>query len=104
MHAYWIVMPVCIQATSLGCSHTFCALCIAQWFARKRDCPVCRGKVTAQSRAIAFDNYIDNFTDKLSREMKEKRQSLVEERKGTCETYITRNVGGIIIMQNSCRQ
>ncbi|XP_067680209.1 E3 ubiquitin-protein ligase RNF8-like [Haliotis asinina] len=70
-----------VQATSLNCSHGFCALCINQWMERKKDCPVCRAPVTGQHRSIVLDSYIDKMVDHLTDELKERRKELVETRK-----------------------
>ncbi|KAK7104960.1 E3 ubiquitin-protein ligase rnf8-like [Littorina saxatilis] len=69
-----------IKATSLNCSHAFCALCIRQWLAVKRECPNCRTAVASQMRSIVLDNYIDRMVAQLSEEMKERRAQLVVER------------------------
>ena len=44
--------PICqdlvvIPYSLVPCSHMFCADCLATWFARKSDCPICRKKCTA---------------------------------------------------------
>lgn len=70
------------QATSLNCSHSFCALCIEQWMKVKKECPVCRAAITSHIRSIVLDSYIDRMVEHLSEDMKEKRQELVAERKG----------------------
>ena len=70
------------QATSLGCKHSYCSYCIEQWSVVKKECPVCRAPITTQIRSIALDNYIDKMTEQLSNEMKTKRKTLIDERKG----------------------
>ncbi|XP_062614448.1 E3 ubiquitin-protein ligase RNF8-like [Saccostrea cucullata] len=70
-----------IQATSLNCSHSFCALCIAEWMKVKRECPICRTPVTSQMKSIALDNYIDTMVEHLSEELKTRRKQLVTSRK-----------------------
>ena len=80
------------QATSLSCSHSFCALCIAEWMKVKRECPICRTPVTSQMRSIALDNYIDTMVEHLSEELKIRRKQLVAARKGktvSCYMYST---------------
>ena len=73
---------VYFQATALNCTHSFCALCIRQWLAVKKECPNCRTAVTSQMRSIVLDNYIDRMVEQLSAEMKDRRKQLVAERKG----------------------
>ncbi|XP_056020387.1 E3 ubiquitin-protein ligase RNF8-like [Ostrea edulis] len=70
-----------IQATSLNCSHSFCALCIAEWMKVKKECPICRAPVTSQMKSIALDNYIDTMVEHLSEELKTRRKHLVTTRK-----------------------
>lgn len=70
-----------VQATSLNCAHSFCALCIRQWLAVKKECPVCRAAVTSQVRSYVLDNYIDRMVEQLSDDLKQRRADLVTERK-----------------------
>ena len=70
------------QATSLNCSHSFCAACIEQWKKVKKQCPVCRCPISSQLRSLVLDSYIDRMVEHLSDDMKKSRQKLIEERKG----------------------
>ncbi|KAJ9578016.1 hypothetical protein L9F63_025123 [Diploptera punctata] len=69
-----------VTATTLNCTHTFCKHCIELWKKKKKECPVCRTKITSENRSIAMDNFIDKMVNNLSAEMKQKRQEIVEER------------------------
>ncbi|CAC5378866.1 RNF8 [Mytilus coruscus] len=80
-----------VQATSLNCSHSFCALCIQQWMKIKKECAVCRAPVTTTMRAISLDNYIDTMVSHLSDELKERRKQLVESRKGDQQKFDEEN-------------
>ncbi|VDI42300.1 E3 ubiquitin-protein ligase RNF8 [Mytilus galloprovincialis] len=80
-----------VQATSLNCSHSFCALCIQQWMKIKKECAVCRAPVTTTMRAISLDNYIDTMVSHLSDELKERRKQLVESRKGEQQKFNEEN-------------
>ncbi|XP_074641322.1 E3 ubiquitin-protein ligase RNF8-like isoform X2 [Tubulanus polymorphus] len=71
-----------IQATTLNCSHSFCALCISQWMSRKKQCPICRGRITSHQRAIVLDSYIDKMVEHLDEDMKKTRAAIIESRKG----------------------
>lgn len=74
-----------LQATSLNCSHSFCALCIKQWQDAKKPkalCPNCREPITSSVRSLVLDNYIDKVVELLKDEVKERRKELVLERKG----------------------
>ncbi|XP_054758739.2 E3 ubiquitin-protein ligase RNF8-like isoform X1 [Lytechinus pictus] len=84
-----------IQATTLNCSHSFCAYCIHTWFKRKNECPNCRVKTTSHSRSIVLDNYIDKMIEKLGDEAKQRRKEIVEERKGEDPNYSTRPNAGV---------
>ena len=71
-----------IKATSLGCAHSFCALCIEQWMDVKKVCPVCRAPIASKMNSVALDSYIERMLEELSPEVIEKRKKLVQERKG----------------------
>eukprot|EP00057_Strongylocentrotus_purpuratus_P032613 XP_788216.3 PREDICTED: E3 ubiquitin-protein ligase RNF8 isoform X1 [Strongylocentrotus purpuratus] len=79
-----------IQATTLNCSHSFCAYCIHTWFKRKNECPNCRVKTTSHSRSIVLDNYIDKMIEKLGDEAKQMRKEIIKERKEQDPSYSTR--------------
>ncbi|MGH0153026.1 UNVERIFIED_CONTAM: hypothetical protein FKN15_046544 [Acipenser sinensis] len=49
---------------------------------RKDECPICRQGIIAQTRSLVLDNCIDRMVENLSSEMKERRESLMRERKG----------------------
>ncbi|ELT95456.1 hypothetical protein CAPTEDRAFT_202625 [Capitella teleta] len=74
-----------IQATSLNCSHSFCSMCISEWMAVKKECPVCRAAITSHLKAIVLDSYIDRMVEHFSDDMKELRKTLVAERKAEAE-------------------
>lgn len=70
-----------VQATSLSCTHSFCAFCLEEWMKRKKNCPVCRTPVTSMARAIVLDSYIEKMVSCFSEEMKERREQIIKERK-----------------------
>ncbi|CAH2256282.1 E3 ubiquitin- ligase RNF8 isoform X2 [Pelobates cultripes] len=70
-----------IEAVTLNCAHSFCSYCITQWRKRKDECPICRQDICSQTRSLVLDNCIDRMVDKLSPEMKDRRTSLIIERK-----------------------
>lgn len=78
-----------VKATSLGCAHSFCALCIEQWMRVKKVCPVCRAAITSKMHAVALDSYIERMLEELSPEVVEKRKILVAERKSNNCGYTT---------------
>lgn len=69
-----------IKAVTLGCTHSFCKFCIDQWKLKQKTCPICREKVTTQTRSLVVDNYIEKVIEQLSVELKERRKALVKER------------------------
>lgn len=71
-----------IEAVILNCAHSFCYHCIQEWRKKKDECPICRQAIQSQSRCLALDNCIDGLVEKLSLEMKTRRQQLINERKG----------------------
>lgn len=71
-----------LQATSLNCAHSFCALCIQQWMAVKNECPNCRTPISSSVRSVVLDSYIDHMVEQLSAELKQRRIEIVAERKG----------------------
>ncbi|KAH9489521.1 hypothetical protein Btru_037382 [Bulinus truncatus] len=70
-----------IKATSLNCSHIYCKLCINQWMKVRKECPVCREKITSQMQNLSLDSYIDKMVEQLSEELKTRRKELIEQRK-----------------------
>ncbi|PSN44106.1 hypothetical protein C0J52_07663 [Blattella germanica] len=69
-----------VTATTLNCTHTFCKFCILEWKKKKKDCPVCRTKISSENRSIVLDNFIDRMVSNLSEELRNRRQEIVEER------------------------
>ncbi|XP_028253354.1 E3 ubiquitin-protein ligase rnf8 isoform X2 [Parambassis ranga] len=70
-----------IEAVILNCAHSFCCHCIKQWRKKKDECPICRQAIQSQTRCLALDNCIDRMVENLSLEMKERRETLITERK-----------------------
>ncbi|XP_067009474.2 E3 ubiquitin-protein ligase RNF8 isoform X2 [Anabrus simplex] len=71
-----------VTATTLNCTHTFCRYCITEWKKKKKDCPICRTRISSETRSIVLDNFIDKMVANLSEELKHHRQAVVEERQG----------------------
>lgn len=69
-----------INPTTLNCSHTFCQYCITTWKKKKKDCPICRTPIKSECRTLALDSFIEKMVDKLSSEMKQKRQEILKAR------------------------
>ncbi|XP_074540783.1 E3 ubiquitin-protein ligase rnf8 isoform X4 [Halichoeres trimaculatus] len=71
-----------IEAVILNCAHSFCCFCIRQWRKKKDECPICRQAIQSQTRCLALDNCINSMVENLSLDMKNRRQTLISERKG----------------------
>jgi len=69
-----ICTELLIEATSLNCSHSFCAFCLKEWKKNKNECPVCRARITTETRSLVLDSYIDKMVVHLSDDMRERRQ------------------------------
>ncbi|KAK2577346.1 hypothetical protein KPH14_003468 [Odynerus spinipes] len=70
-----------IKATTLNCMHTFCLHCINAWNKKRKECPICRAPVKSMNRSLVLDNFIDNMLENLPTHTKERRASIIEERK-----------------------
>ncbi|XP_036624995.1 E3 ubiquitin-protein ligase RNF8 isoform X2 [Trichosurus vulpecula] len=70
-----------IEAVTLNCAHSFCSFCISEWMKRKMECPICRQDIESKTRSLVLDNCISKMVDKLSSEMKERREILISERR-----------------------
>ncbi|KAF0289643.1 E3 ubiquitin-protein ligase rnf8 [Amphibalanus amphitrite] len=47
------------QATTLGCGHTFCAVCLAETRDRGDDrCPLCRVTITSAIRSVTLNSIV----------------------------------------------
>ena len=68
-----------VNAVTLGCSHSFCKLCLKQWKNKQKTCPICRKKISVEAKSIVLDNYIDKIIDLLPSEIREKRKDLIQE-------------------------
>ena len=71
-----------VKATTLNCMHTFCHYCIVSWNKKRKECPVCRARVAAMNRSIVLDNFIESMLENLPTTTKDRRNELIEERKG----------------------
>ncbi|XP_059137682.1 E3 ubiquitin-protein ligase RNF8 isoform X2 [Peromyscus eremicus] len=70
-----------IEAVTLNCAHSFCSFCISEWMKRKVECPICRKDIESKTHSLVLDNCISKMVDNLSSEVKERRNSLLRERK-----------------------
>ncbi len=57
------------QFVSLRCKHSFCQLCVEQWFEKKgsRSCPTCRADHPGEiHQVLAFDSVIEKLVNTLT--------------------------------------
>ena len=76
-----VCTEVFVFACTLNCGHSFCHHCIHEWWKEKRNCPVCRTKITE----MVDDKTLDKIVDKMyelfvSEDGRAARASLKEER------------------------
>ncbi|XP_076766343.1 uncharacterized protein LOC143433097 [Xylocopa sonorina] len=69
-----------VKATTLNCMHTFCHHCINSWYRKKKECPVCRTRISSMNRSIVLDNFIESMLENLSTRFKERRKEVIAER------------------------
>ncbi|KFM71089.1 E3 ubiquitin-protein ligase RNF8-A, partial [Stegodyphus mimosarum] len=75
-----ICTELCIKTVVLNCSHSFCKYCITQWKKKKKQCPICRERITTETHVLALDHFIEKVTDLLNKEELERRKELIESR------------------------
>ncbi|XP_051852764.1 E3 ubiquitin-protein ligase RNF8 isoform X3 [Antechinus flavipes] len=83
------------KAVTLNCAHSFCSYCINEWMKRKVECPICRQDIESKTRSLVLDNCINKMVEKLSSEMKERREILINERKASTEGLKFRRTKGL---------
>lgn len=63
------------------CGHTYCQTCIATWTKEKIDCPICRAVIFSDwGKHVEMDNFITRLHLRLSDEIRQTREALVQER------------------------
>ncbi|XP_062896918.1 E3 ubiquitin-protein ligase rnf8 isoform X1 [Mobula hypostoma] len=69
-----------IQAVTLGCSHSFCRLCIREWGRRRAECPICRKPIEWQTPSVVLDSCIETMVSSLGEAARRQRQQLLQAR------------------------
>ena len=75
----------CLQAVTLGCSHSYCEFCINSWKSKcysQSQCPICRKPIKTEVRSIVLDQYINRIVEKLDEELVDVRNEIVQQRRG----------------------
>ncbi|XP_011304692.1 E3 ubiquitin-protein ligase RNF8 [Fopius arisanus] len=80
-----ICSEIFVNPTSLNCRHTFCKFCISSWKKKnkKANCPICRVRIKSMNQSMAFDCLIEKMVRELSSELRERREQLIKERRGS---------------------
>ena len=89
-----------IQPKNFLCSHAFCGYCIDKWLLKKKECPVCRSKVTTAVPNHLLANLIEKAVEALSEENKQNRISVIKEREGKAFS----SVGNFLKHGKQCKQ
>lgn len=76
-----ICQELFITAVTLPCSHSFCEMCLMQWFKTKKTCPVCRHELKMKVFfSKVLDNVVESIIDKSDSDEKHKHTILLRER------------------------
>ena len=91
----------CLQPKNFLCSHAFCGYCIDKWLAKKKECPICRSKVTTAAPNFLLANLIDKAVEQMSEENKLNRSALIVEREGKSLVWHRTNSWVFVLSQVS---
>jgi len=70
-----------IDSVTLTCAHSFCEMCLRSWMKKKKECPVCRGKITGKAvRSVVLDSAIRKMIENADNETKQNREQLIVQR------------------------
>lgn len=70
-----------VDAVTLPCAHSFCEMCLRSWMKKKKECPVCRGRITGRAvKSIVLDSAISKMIENADIETKQNRQQLLQQR------------------------
>jgi hypothetical protein len=78
-----VVVQVFVEPTVTHCGHTFCAFCIGQWTADKRNCPICRKMIScfgAPQRHFQMERFLEKMYAFLSGHTVFARAALIADR------------------------
>ena len=79
-----ICQEIFINPSVTNCGDTFCYQCIKKWSGPKRklaNCPLCRKRIRKISPNPAINGYIEDcISDHFTKEEKDSRTALIEER------------------------
>lgn len=70
-----------IDAVTLACAHSFCEMCLRAWIKKKKECPVCRGRISGRAvKSIVLDSAIRKMVENADNETKQNRDQLILQR------------------------
>ncbi|CAL1268384.1 unnamed protein product [Larinioides sclopetarius] len=75
-----ICTEVFLKAITLGCSHTFCEYCISEWKKKQKKCPICREKITSETKILVLDSFINKAVEQLDIGTQNRRKELTATR------------------------
>ena len=75
-----------VDSVTLTCAHSFCEMCLRSWMKKKKECPVCRGRITGKAvKSVVLDSAINKMIENADNETKQNREQLVQERRALRE-------------------
>eukprot|EP00795_Rhopilema_esculentum_P003159 gene3159-1463_t len=70
-----------VHAVTLTCAHSFCEMCLRSWMKKKKECPVCRGRITGRAvKSVVLDSAISKMIENADIETKQNRERLISQR------------------------
>ena len=75
-----------VDSVTLACAHSFCEMCLRSWMKKKKECPVCRGRITGKAvKSVVLDSAINKMIENADNETKQNREQLVQQRRALRE-------------------
>ena len=76
-----ICQELFVTAVNLPCSHSFCEMCLVQWFKTNKTCPVCRYELKMKAYfSNALNSVVESIIEKSDSDEKHRRTILLRER------------------------
>ena len=75
-----------VDSVTLSCAHSFCEMCLRSWMKKKKECPVCRGRIVGRAvKSVVLDSAICRMIENADNETKQNREQLVLQRRALRE-------------------
>ncbi|XP_037090424.1 E3 ubiquitin-protein ligase rnf8-A-like [Pollicipes pollicipes] len=75
-----VCLEMFVEATTLGCAHTFCGSCVSSVEQANGLCPMCRAPIRTKTRSITLDEMVSKALETMSEDRRTARQILLNER------------------------